>query len=89
MKGQEGPVPKTHEQMIKSGFDIVGTPDTVRKEIQRLKDELNVEYMIFIMYGGIVEQRRMLDSIRLFGEHVIPHFPDAAPAAAAEAALVG
>ncbi len=89
MKGQEGPVPKTHEQMLKSGFDIVGTPDAVRKEIQRLKDELNVEYMIFIMYGGIVEQRRMLDSIRLFGEHVIPHFPDAAPAAAAEAALVG
>ena len=88
MKGQEGPVPKTHEQMLKSGFDIVGTPDTVRKEIQRLKDELGVEYMIFIMYGGIVEQRRMLDSIRLFGEHVIPHFPDAAPAAA-EAALVG
>jgi hypothetical protein len=44
--------------------------------------------MIFIMYGGIVEQRRMLDSIRLFGEHVIPKFPDAAPAAA-EAALVG
>jgi hypothetical protein len=41
------------------------------------------------MYGGIVEQRRMLDSIRLFGEHVIPHFPDAAPTAAAEAALVG
>src|SRR5262245_46297305 len=50
MKGQEGPVPKTHEQMLKSGFDIVGTPDTVRAEIQRLKDELNVEYMIFIMY---------------------------------------
>jgi len=81
-------VPKTHEQMLKSGFDIVGTPDTVRKEIQRLKDELGVEYMIFIMYGGIVEQRRMLDTIRLFGEHVIPKFPDAVPAAA-EAALVG
>jgi len=88
MKGQEGAVPKTHEQMLKSGFDIVGTPDTVRAEIQRLKDELNVEYMIFIMYGGIVEQRRMLDTIRLFGEHVIPKFPDAAPASA-EAALVG
>ena len=88
MKGQEGAVPKTHEQMLKSGFDIVGTPDTVRKEIQRLKDELGVEYMIFIMYGGIVEQRRMLDTIRLFGEHVIPKFPDAAPASA-EAALVG
>ncbi|HEY7609249.1 MAG TPA: LLM class flavin-dependent oxidoreductase [Alphaproteobacteria bacterium] len=88
MKGQEGSVPKTFEQMLKSGFEIVGTPDTVAKEIQRLKDELNVEYMIFIMYGGIVEQRRMLDTIRLFGEHVIPKFPDAAPVEGA-AALVG
>jgi hypothetical protein len=88
MKGQEGPVPKTHEQMLKSGFDIVGTPDVVEREIHRLKEELNVEYMIFIMYGGIVEQRRMLDTIRLFGEHVIPKFPDAAARAPA-AALAG
>lgn len=77
MKGQEGPVPKTFEQMIASGFQIVGTPDTVAEEIQRLKDELNVEYMIFVMYGGITEQKRMLESIRLFGEQVIPRFPDA------------
>lgn len=76
MPGQEGPVPKTFEQMINSGFQIVGTPDTVAAEIQRLKDELQVEYMIFIMYGGITEHTRMLDSIRLFGEHVIPRFPD-------------
>lgn len=88
MKGQEGPVPKTFEQMLKSGFEIVGTPDTVEREIRRLKDELGVEYMIFIMYGGIVEQRRMLDTIRLFGEHVIPRFPDQA-ARAAEPALAG
>ena len=79
--------------MLKSGFEIVGTPDTVAAEIQRLKNELNVEYMIFIMYGGIVEQKRMLDSIRLFGEHVITKFPDAAPERAAprlaEAAALG
>jgi hypothetical protein len=42
-----------------------------------LKEDLNVEYMIFVMYGGITEQKRMLESIRLFGEHVIPKFPDA------------
>lgn len=77
MKGQEGPVPKTFEQMIESGFQIVGTPDTVGEEIQRLKETLGVEYMMFVMYGGITEQKRMLDTIRLFGEQVIPHFPDA------------
>jgi hypothetical protein len=29
------------------------------------------------MYGGITEHERMLESIRLFGEHVIPKFADA------------
>ena len=77
MKGQEGPVPKTFEQMVKSGFQIVGTPDEVGEEIQRLKETLDVEYIIFIMYGGITEHRRMLESIRLFGEKVIPKFADA------------
>jgi alkanesulfonate monooxygenase SsuD/methylene tetrahydromethanopterin reductase-like flavin-dependent oxidoreductase (luciferase family) len=77
MKGQEGPVPKTFEQMLESGFQIVGTPDKVGEEIQRLKEALDVEYMVFIMYGGITEQRRMLDTIRLFGENVIPKFADA------------
>lgn len=82
MKGQEGPVPKTFEQMVDSGFQLVGTPDDVGEQIQRLKEELNVEYMIFIMYGGITEHRRMLETIRLFGEEVIPKFPDLVPMAA-------
>lgn len=76
MKGQEGPVPKTFEQMVESGFQLVGTPDDVGEQIQRLKEELNVEYLIFIMYGGITEHARMLETIQLFGEEVIPKFAD-------------
>ena len=76
MKGQEGPVPKTFDQMLKSGLQIVGTPDEVGEEIQRLKDTLNVDYMIFIMYAGMTEHKRMLESIQLFGEKVIPKFVD-------------
>ena len=83
MKGQEGPVPKTFEQMIKSGFQIVGTPDEVGEAIRRLKDALDVEYIIFVMYGGITEQKRMPESIRLFGEKVISKFADAKTAEAA------
>lgn len=77
MKGQEGPVPKTFEQMLDSGFQIVGTPDEVGEQIERLRDELNVEYLIFIMYGGITEHERMLETIRLFGEQVVPRLSDA------------
>ena len=76
MKGQEGPVPKTFKQMLKSGMQIVGTADEVGEEIQRLRDTLNVDYMIFIMYAGMTEHKRMIESIRLFGEKVIPKFAE-------------
>ncbi len=82
MKGQEGPVPRTFEQMLESKFQIVGTPDSVAEQIQQLKDELDVEYIMFVMYGGITEHRRMLDTIRLFGEQVIPQFSGEVAAAA-------
>jgi hypothetical protein len=36
-----------------------------------------VEYIIFIMYGGIPECRHMLESIRPLGEKLIPQFPEA------------
>ena len=49
MKGQDGQVPKTFEQMFKSGFQIVGMPDEVGEQIQRLKESLDAEYIIFIM----------------------------------------
>jgi hypothetical protein len=35
---------------------------------------LNVDYMNFIMYAGMTEHNRMLESIRLFGEKVVPKF---------------
>jgi alkanesulfonate monooxygenase SsuD/methylene tetrahydromethanopterin reductase-like flavin-dependent oxidoreductase (luciferase family) len=63
--------------IARAGFQLVGTPDAVGEEIQRLKDALDVEYIMFVMYGGITEQKRMLESIRLFGEKVIPKFADA------------
>jgi hypothetical protein len=74
MKDQEVPVPKTFEQMLRSDMQIVGTPNEVGEEIQRLKATLDVDYVMFIMYGGMTEHRRMLESIQLFGEKVIPHF---------------
>ena len=49
MKGQDRQVPKTFEQMFKNGFRVVGMPDEVGEQIQRLKESLDAEYIIFIM----------------------------------------
>jgi alkanesulfonate monooxygenase SsuD/methylene tetrahydromethanopterin reductase-like flavin-dependent oxidoreductase (luciferase family) len=72
LPGQQGPVPRTLEQMVEAGAMLVGTPDEVGEQIEKLRERTGVEYLVFIAAGGMTEHRRMLDMIELFGEHVIP-----------------
>jgi alkanesulfonate monooxygenase SsuD/methylene tetrahydromethanopterin reductase-like flavin-dependent oxidoreductase (luciferase family) len=72
LPGQEGPVPRTLEQLVKSGAALVGTPDDVGEQIQRLHADLGVDYLILIACAGAIDHARMLTMIQLFGEHVIP-----------------
>jgi len=72
LPGQEGPVPRTLEQMVAAGAILVGTPDEVGEQIERLRAATGVEYIVFQGMGGLVEHQRMLDTISLFGERVIP-----------------
>ncbi|MFI9387338.1 LLM class flavin-dependent oxidoreductase [Kutzneria sp. NPDC052558] len=75
LPGQEGPVPRTLEQLVESGMMLVGTPDEVGEQVQRLRDEFGLEYLVFIACAGSVEHRRMMDTIGLFGSLVLPEFP--------------
>jgi alkanesulfonate monooxygenase SsuD/methylene tetrahydromethanopterin reductase-like flavin-dependent oxidoreductase (luciferase family) len=72
LPGQDGPVPRTLEQLVAAGMMLVGTPDEVGEQVQRLRDAFDLEYMVFIACAGSVEHRRMIDTIQLFGENVIP-----------------
>jgi len=72
LPGQEGPVPRTLEQIIKAGGAIVGTPDEAGEQVQRLREQTGVEYLVFAACGGAVDHARMLEMIGEFGEHVIP-----------------
>ncbi|MFC0106526.1 LLM class flavin-dependent oxidoreductase [Kibdelosporangium aridum] len=72
LPGQEGPVPRTLEQLVKSGMMLVGTPDSVGEQVQTLRRELGVDYIVFVACAGAVDHQRMLDTIQLFGENVIP-----------------
>jgi alkanesulfonate monooxygenase SsuD/methylene tetrahydromethanopterin reductase-like flavin-dependent oxidoreductase (luciferase family) len=76
LPGQEGPVPRTLEQVIAAKGMLVGTPDEVGEQLQELKETTGVEYVIFGANGGAVDHARMLEMIQLFGEHVIPEFAE-------------
>ena len=77
LPGQEGPVPRTLEQLVAAGVMLVGTPDEVGEQVQRLRDEFGLDYLVVCACAGAVEHRRMMDTISLFGEHVIPQLPSA------------
>ena len=53
---------------------IIGDPVRVREEIARYRERLGVTSMMFRLQWPGLDQARVLRSIRLFGEQVLPHF---------------
>jgi alkanesulfonate monooxygenase SsuD/methylene tetrahydromethanopterin reductase-like flavin-dependent oxidoreductase (luciferase family) len=82
LPGQEGPVPRTVEQLQAAGALIAGTPDEVGEQVEKLRDSTGAEYVVFTGVGRPVDHARMLETISLFGEHVISALGDPAPAVA-------
>ena len=61
-------------QELKEERIIVGDPAEVIREIERYQDEFGVQYMIFRVYYLGMDLERAIQSVRLFGQAVIPHF---------------
>ena len=57
---------------MKAGTDIVGSPDTVRAEIDRQVEALGVNYMICRFYFGDIEHVDAMRSVELFRAGVMP-----------------
>jgi alkanesulfonate monooxygenase SsuD/methylene tetrahydromethanopterin reductase-like flavin-dependent oxidoreductase (luciferase family) len=52
---------------------IVGDPSSARETVQRFVD-VGVDELILVMQMGTVPHELVIESIRTFGEHVLPHF---------------
>ena len=52
---------------------IIGDPACARESVQRLVD-IGVDELILVMQMGTVPQDVVLESIRTFGEQVLPHY---------------
>ena len=55
-----------------AGIDIVGSPDTVRAEIERQIEALGVNYMICQFYFGDMDHAEAMRSVELFRTGVMP-----------------
>ncbi|MBI3743271.1 MAG: LLM class flavin-dependent oxidoreductase [Chloroflexi bacterium] len=62
-----------YEAMIKSGTIMVGDPESCSRIVKRYA-EVGVDQLIIHMQAGAPSNERVKESIRVFGEHVIPRF---------------
>jgi alkanesulfonate monooxygenase SsuD/methylene tetrahydromethanopterin reductase-like flavin-dependent oxidoreductase (luciferase family) len=60
------------DNAVKAGTTIVGTPDTVRAEIERQVKEIGVNHMNFAMFFGNMTLEHALRTQRLFAKEVMP-----------------
>ena len=58
----------------KAGAAIVGSPATVRAEIEQLADQTGINYLAPAFAWGSLSQDQAMRSIRLFADEVMPHF---------------
>jgi alkanesulfonate monooxygenase SsuD/methylene tetrahydromethanopterin reductase-like flavin-dependent oxidoreductase (luciferase family) len=70
---QQERVDKTVDDHIESGAFAMGTPDTVIKTLKKY-EEAGVDQILCFMQMGNLAHSRIMDSIKLFGRHVIPYF---------------
>ncbi|MFQ6027228.1 MAG: LLM class flavin-dependent oxidoreductase [Dehalococcoidia bacterium] len=70
---QQERVNKTAEDHLKSGAFAMGNPDTVIKVLKNY-EKAGVDQVLCFMQMGNLAHSRIMDSIKLFGRHVIPYF---------------
>ena len=69
---------------IKHGLLLIGTPDSVSAQIERLRDELDCRHIALFLNIPLLSYEQVTRSLRLFAEEVMPRF-SAAPEARAGA----
>jgi len=53
---------------------LVGSPDHVADQIERLRSELNCQHLVLFLNFPGLSFEKVMRSLDLFGEHVMPRF---------------
>ena len=61
---------------IKHGLLLIGDPDSVAEQIERLRRELNCGHVALFLNIPLLSYEQVTRSLRLFGEEIMPRFAD-------------
>jgi alkanesulfonate monooxygenase SsuD/methylene tetrahydromethanopterin reductase-like flavin-dependent oxidoreductase (luciferase family) len=62
------------QYMIDNGMCVVGCPDTVVRQIERIQAAANLDLFLCMMQFWSIPHEQTMYAIDLFGRYVIPHF---------------
>ena len=74
-QGRAIPVPAPNEPTVDDLLDrflVIGTPDTVIRQIKRLEEQVGITHFNASFWFGDMAQARVLRSMELFAKHVMP-----------------
>ena len=71
--------PLTPQEMMEQGLLLVGTPDTVSRQMERMLADTPVRWLFAWNYNGLVPHDKLMRSLELFATKVMPRF-EGAPA---------
>ena len=67
----------TPQMMMERGMLLIGTPDTVSRQMERLLSDTPVRWLFAWTYNGLVPHDKILRSLELFATKVLPRFAGA------------
>ncbi|MCY3964269.1 MAG: LLM class flavin-dependent oxidoreductase [Acidobacteria bacterium] len=65
------------DDMMGSGMALVGTVDTVTRQLETLRERLPVTWLYFWAYNGLLPHARLMSTIERFANEVLPRVEDA------------
>ena len=74
--GETTPVPKTFERMVESKYALVGTVDDVKRELEALHKNSNVEWFGWFFDQGLMPWDEAKRQLEIFGKEILPEFKD-------------
>ena len=76
-KGLEDPKTGEAPDLFDNGLALVGTVDTVTRQVERLLKRLPVSWIFAWMYNGLMAHDRLMKTIELFATKVLPRVANA------------
>jgi alkanesulfonate monooxygenase SsuD/methylene tetrahydromethanopterin reductase-like flavin-dependent oxidoreductase (luciferase family) len=73
-KGLADPVTGETPSLFDSGLALVGSPDTVVRQLDGLATRLPVRWLFAWTYNGLIPHAKLMRSIELFATRVLPRF---------------